>query len=145
MKRPILLVEDNEDDVLLTLRAMRKVAITHDIVVRRDGVEALDYLFDAGSELPWIIILDLNLPRVDGLETLASLRAHERTKLVPVIILSSSNERQDVIQSYTLGANSYLRKPGDFHTFERLVHVIRAYWEANETPATAGRAPFPYT
>jgi len=145
MNRPILLVEDNEDDVLLTLRAMKKNGITNEIVVRRDGVSALDYLFDAGSALPWIILLDLKLPRVDGLETLSSLRAHERTKLVPVIILSSSSERQDVIQSYSLGANSYLRKPGDFRTFERLVRIIHTYWKANETPSSEGRAPLSST
>ena len=141
MDRPILLVEDNEDDVLLTLRAMKKNGITTEIVVMGDGVSALDYLFDAGSALPWIILLDLKLPRVDGLETLSFLRAHERTKLLPVIILSSSSERQDIIQSYRLGANSYLRKPGDFRTFERLVHTIHAYWQAAETPSNGNGAP----
>jgi two-component system, response regulator len=141
MSRTILLVEDNEDDVLLTLRAMKKNGIQNEIVVMRDGGEALDYLFDAGSALPWIILLDLKLPRIDGLETLSFLRAHERTKLVPVIILSSSSEKQDVIQSYSLGANSYLRKPGDFRTFERLVHNIHVYWQANETASRAAKAP----
>jgi two-component system, response regulator len=145
MKRPILLVEDNEDDVLLTLRAMKKNGITTEVVVMHDGISALDYLFDAESALPWIILLDLKLPRIDGLETLSSLRSHERTRLVPVIILSSSNEKGDIIQSYTLGANSYLRKPGDFRTFERLVHTIHTYWQANETASNAVSVPFSYT
>ena len=145
MKSPILLVEDNEDDVLLTLRAMKKNGITTDVIVMPDGACALDYLFDAESELPWIILLDLKLPRVDGLETLSTLRAHERTRLVPVIILSSSNEKQDVVQSYTLGANSYLKKPADFRTFERLIQTLHTYWTANEIPPSVASAPLSYT
>jgi CheY-like chemotaxis protein len=138
MKNTILLVEDNEDDILLTLRAMKKRGLTEDVVVMHDGSEALDYLFSDTASLPWIILLDLKMPRIDGLETLTSLRAHERTKLIPVIILSSSNEVQDVVSSYSLGANSYLRKPGDFHTFERLVEKIHVYWQANETASKSG-------
>src|SRR5689334_6988876 len=141
MTRTILLVEDNEDDVLLTLRAMKKNGITTDVVVMPDGACALDYLFDTGSELPWIILLDLKLPRIDGLETLSSLRACERTRLLPVIILSSSNERQDIVQSYTLGANSYLKKPADFRTFERLVQNLHTYWSANEIASNGASAP----
>jgi len=145
MSGTILLVEDNEDDVLLTLRAMKKSGITNDIVVMPDGVCALDYLFDDASALPWIILLDLKLPRIDGLETLSSLRAHERTRLVPVIILSSSSETQDVRQSYSLGANSYLRKPGDFRSFEKLMQTVHAYWQVNEVPTTASFGPLSYT
>src|SRR5688572_17618800 len=120
-QRTILLVEDNKHDVALTIRAMKKNNINTALVVMGDGADALDYLFGAGAyaardarDVPWLILLDLKLPRVDGLETLARLRATDSTKLVPVIILSSSNEEQDVAESYRLGANSFIRKPTDF-------------------------------
>lgn len=136
-KGTILLVEDNDDDVELTLRAMRRTGIENAVIVARDGGEALDYLLGepaAGKprNLPWIVLLDLKLPRIDGLETLTLLRASEVTKLLPIIILTSSNEEQDVLRSYRLGANSYLRKPVDFRKFTDLIQKLHGYWEANE-------------
>jgi two-component system, response regulator len=141
----ILLVEDNKDDVALTIRAMKKNKISTDLVVVHDGAEALDYLFGAGAyadrdarRVPWIILLDLKLPRIDGLQTLARLRAKDATKLVPVIILSSSDEEQDVIASYKLGANSFVRKPTDFVEFTKTIEKLHVYWLVNEV-APAGR------
>jgi two-component system, response regulator len=138
-KGTILLVEDNDDEVELTLRAMRRTGINNAVVVAHDGGEALDYLLGDGEEprtrdLPWIVLLDLKLPRIDGLETLSRLRANEETRLLPVIVLSSSGEQQDVIRSYNLGANSYLRKPTDFHEFMSLLKKLHVYWTANEVP-----------
>jgi CheY-like chemotaxis protein len=142
----ILLVEDNKDDIALTIRAMKKNNITSDLVVVHDGADALDYLFGAGAyadrdvrRVPWIILLDLKLPRVDGLETLARLRAAEPTRIVPVIILSSSSEEKDVIASYRLGANSFVRKPTNFNEFTRALERLHGYWQLNEV-APAGRA-----
>jgi CheY-like chemotaxis protein len=142
----ILLVEDNKNDVALTIRAIKKNRINNDLVVVHDGSEALDYLFGAGMfadrdarHVPWIILLDLKLPRVDGLQTLARLRASEQTRLVPVIILSSSNEEQDVIASYKLGANSFIRKPTDFIEFTKAIEKLHVYWLLNEI-APPGRA-----
>lgn len=131
----ILLVEDNPDDEALTLRALKKNNITNKIVVARDGVEALDYLFgtgmyvgrDTGSE-PELILLDLKLPKIDGFEVLKKLRSDERTKLLPVVILTSSKEQQDVVQGYGLGANSYIRKPVDFQNFVDAVGQLGLYW-----------------
>lgn len=144
---PILLVEDNDDDIMLTLRAMKKSQITTEIVVTRDGGEALEYIFGAGAQagmkatlLPSIVLLDLKLPRIDGMETLSHLRANERTRLVPVIILTSSDEQVDVKECYRLGANSYLRKSGDFTEFTRLMGTLHAYWQANEIATPAGRS-----
>jgi CheY-like chemotaxis protein len=141
----ILLVEDNKDDVALTIRAMKKNKISSELVVVHDGAEALDYLFGAGAyadrdarRVPWIILLDLKLPRIDGLQTLARLRAREVTRLVPVIILSSSDEEQDVIASYKLGANSFVRKPTDFIEFTKTIEKLHVYWLVNEV-APAGR------
>src|SRR5574341_1099296 len=118
----ILLVEDNPDDQALTLRALKKNNITNEVVVATDGVEALDYLFGTGSyagrdprELPQLVLLDLKLPRVDGLEVLKQLRGDQRTRLLPVVILTSSKEERDLVSGYSLGANSYVRKPVDFN------------------------------
>ena len=141
--RVILLVEDNPDDVALTLRAFRQSNIANEIVVAHDGVEALDYLFASGphagrdaSATPQVVLLDLNLPKVDGLEVLRRVRADERTKLIPVVILTSSREQQDLIESYSLGANSYVRKPVDFTQFVKSVRDLGLYWLVlNETPA----------
>lgn len=133
--RTILLVEDNPDDVELTLRALKRHNITNEVVVVRDGQEALDYLLGGGEhegcapkELPAVILLDLKLPRVDGLEVLQQLRADQRTKLVPVVVLTSSKEEQDMISSYQLGANSFVRKPVEFGEFAEAVRQLGLYW-----------------
>jgi len=131
----ILLVEDNPSDVGLTQRALAKSHIANELVVAGDGQEALDYLFGAGayagrelSELPALILLDLKLPRVDGLEALRQIRANERTSRLPVVILTTSREEQDVAQSYDLGANSYIRKPVDFTQFAQAIAHMGMYW-----------------
>lgn len=133
--RVILLAEDNPRDEELTLRAFKKSGIVNPVVVVRDGVEALDYLFARGAyagrdptAIPQVILLDLKLPKVDGLEVLKSLRADERTKLLPVVVLTSSIEEQDLIRSYDLGANSYVRKPVDFGQFVEAVRHLGLYW-----------------
>ncbi|MDQ3864442.1 MAG: response regulator [Actinomycetota bacterium] len=138
----ILLVEDNPDDELLALRALKKSGVPNEVVVARDGVEALDYLFASGphagrdpSVMPQLILLDLKLPRVDGLEVLRRLRSDERTRRLPVVILSSSRERRDMLDGYGLGANSYVRKPVDFEQFVSTVELLRSYWLVlNEDP-----------
>ncbi|MEW6331779.1 MAG: response regulator [Pseudomonadota bacterium] len=138
----ILLVEDNPDDEALTLRALRQNNITNAVDVVRDGAEALDYLFCTGthqsrdpSQKPAIVMLDLKLPKLDGLEVLRRLRADERTRLLPVVILTSSKEEQDLIKGYSLGANSYIRKPVDFKQFVTAVGQIGLYWLVlNEPP-----------
>ncbi|SRR6266851_1447682 len=134
-KRTILLVEDNPDDEALTLRALRKNNILNEIVVAHDGVEALDYIFGTGTfagrdprDLPQVILLDLKLPRINGFEVLAKIRADERTKLLPVVILTSSREEQDLAKGYGLGANSYVRKPVDFNQFFEAVGQLGLYW-----------------
>lgn len=131
----ILLVEDNPDDEALTLRALKKNNIQNDVVVARDGVEALDYLFGTGmyagrdvSMLPSVALLDLKLPKIDGLEVLKRVRANEQTKFLPVVILTSSKEEQDLINGYRLGANSYIRKPVDFSQFIEAVRQLGLYW-----------------
>jgi two-component system response regulator len=131
----ILLVEDNPDDEELTLRALRKNNIQNDVFVARDGAEALDYLFGTGSftgrdvsKMPSVTLLDLKLPKIDGLEVLKRIRADERTKLLPVVILTSSKEEQDLINGYALGANSYIRKPVDFSQFIEAVRQLGLYW-----------------
>ncbi len=139
----ILLVEDNPDDVELTLRAFRKNNIANEIVVARNGVEALDYLFGQGSyadreckDNPKLILLDLKLPKLDGLQVLERIRADERTRLTPVVILTSSKEEQDLISGYKNGANSYVRKPVDFNKFVEAVREIGLYWLLiNESPS----------
>ena len=131
----ILLVEDNPDDEALTLRALKKNNIQNEVVIARDGVEALDYLFGTGayagrdvSLLPSVALLDLKLPKLDGLEVLKQIRTDERTKLLPVVILTSSKEEQDLINGYKLGANSYIRKPVDFSQFIEAVRQLGLYW-----------------
>ncbi len=141
-RRPILLVEDNPDDIELTLRAFRKRRILNPVVVLRDGQEALEYLFGTGryadrepSGVPMVILLDLKLPRVDGLEVLRRIRADERTRMQPVVMLTSSVEEEDLIASYRLGVNSYIRKPVDFEQFVEVVGQIGLYWLLlNEPP-----------
>jgi two-component system response regulator len=131
----ILLVEDNPDDAALTLRAFKRSHVMNTIVVARDGIEALDFLFArdmyadrADAPLPTLIILDLKLPKLDGLGVLKAMRADERTRLLPVVIMTSSKEEQDLISGYSLGANSYVRKPVDFVEFNEAVKVLGIYW-----------------
>jgi len=134
----ILLVEDNPDDEALTLRALRKNNILNEVTVVRDGQQALDYFFGEGASkrhAPTVMLLDLKLPKVDGHEVLRRLRADERTKLLPVVILTSSKEEQDLINGYRLGANSYIRKPVDFNQFMEAVRQLGLYWlMLNEAP-----------
>jgi two-component system response regulator len=140
--KTILLVEDNADDELLTLRAFKKHNLGNEIVVAHDGVEALDYLFGTGayqgrdtSELPELVLLDLKLPKLDGLKVLQAIRADERTKRLSVVILTSSTEEKDLLEGYDLGANSYIRKPVDFTEFAQAVHQLGLYWLVlNERP-----------
>jgi two-component system, response regulator len=131
----VLLVEDNPDDVKLTLRAFKRSHVSNPIAVARDGIEALDFLFArgdyserVGAPLPILIILDLKLPKLDGLAVLKAIRADERTRLLPVVILTSSKEEQDLFAGYSLGANSYVRKPVDFTEFLEAVKVLGMYW-----------------
>ncbi len=131
---PILLVEDNPDDEALTMRAFRKNNIRNEIIVARDGAEALDYLFGTGAHggrgpsLPQVVLLDLKLPKVDGLEVLRRIRSDPRTSLLPVVILTSSKEQQDIINGYRLGCNSYVRKPVDFDQFIEAARQLGLYW-----------------
>ena len=142
----ILLVEDNPDDEALTIRALEKNNILNDVVVARDGVEALDYLFRTGEYagrdtaiLPEVILLDLKLPKLDGLEVLRRLRGDDRTAMLPVVILTSSKEESDLVESYRLGANSYVRKPVDFNQFSEAVRQLGLYWLVlNESPPNKG-------
>jgi len=141
-ERAILLVEDNPDDELLMLRALRKNDVAGEVVVAHDGVEALEYLFSSGpyagrpvDAMPRLILLDLKLPRLNGFEVLQRVRADERTRLLPVVILTSSRERRDVLEGYGLGANSYVRKPVDFEQFLKVVGQLKLYWLGlNESP-----------
>jgi two-component system, response regulator len=142
----ILLVEDNPDDEALTIRALRKNNIMNEVVVAHDGAEALDYLFGTGQyagrdldQLPQVVLLDLKLPKVDGLEVLRQLRSNEATKFLPVVILTTSNEDQDRLAGYSLGANSYVRKPVDFAEFVNAVRHLGLYWLILNQPAPARR------
>ena len=145
-KKVILLVEDNPSDIALTQRAFAKSHIANELVVAEDGQEALDYLFGSGApadrkqrDLPTLVLLDLKLPRVDGLEVLRRVRADSRTSRLPVVILTTSNEEQDVAQGYDLGANSYIRKPVDFGQFIQAVENLGLYWLIlNETAQPKG-------
>lgn len=135
VSRKILLVEDNLDDEALTLRALQKIDLAYEVVVAHDGVEALDFAFGTGPfaekemhSRPRLILLDLKLPKVDGLEVLRSLRSNNETKSIPVIIFTSSSEEQDILDSYYLGANSYVRKPVDFNQFCEALRQIGLYW-----------------
>lgn len=140
--KTILLVEDNPDDEILTIRALKKSNILNEVMVVRDGVEALDYLFGTGpyagkdsNPLPQLILLDLKLPKVNGLEVLERVRTHERTRLLPVVILTTSDQERDLVDSYRLGANSYIRKPVDFYQFVEAVKQLGLYWLVlNESP-----------
>jgi CheY-like chemotaxis protein len=133
--RYLLLVEDNPDDEALTLRALERHNLANEIRVARDGVEALGQLFEDGEDctraralLPQVVLLDLKLPRIDGLEVLRRMRSHERTRRVPVVVLTSSTEEQDIVRSYDLGANSYVRKPVDFDQFLEAARQLGLYW-----------------
>lgn len=142
----ILLVEDNPDDVELTLRAFKKNNILNPVIIAKDGVEALDYLFGTGmyaerdmKKMPVVVLLDLKLPKIDGMEVLKRVRRDERTKLLPVVILTSSAEQTDVINGYSLGANSYIRKPVEFNQFAEAMRHLGLYWLLWNEPPPAGR------
>jgi two-component system, response regulator len=138
----ILLVEDNPSDIKLTKRALEQSQITNELIVAEDGGEALDYLFGTGQYagrdiriIPAVVLLDLKLPRIDGLEVLKKIRANELTSLLPVVILTSSDQEKDIIASYKIGANSYIRKPVDFNQFAEAVRTLGLYWLLlNEPP-----------
>jgi two-component system response regulator len=143
--KTILLVEGNPDDVKLTLRALQNCNIANKVVVAGDGLEALNYLLGAGahagrdlSDRPAVVLLDLKLPKIDGLELLRRMRADHRTKLLPVVVLTSSKEEQDIVTSYDLGANSYIRKPVDFDRFVEAVRQLGLYWLLLNEPPLAG-------
>jgi len=146
-ERTILLVEDNPDDEELTIRALRKNGIASDLVIARDGVQALDYLFGTGEwagrdvdDLPAVVLLDLKLPRIDGLEVLERLRNDPRTRMLPVVVLTSSREEQDILRSYSLNVNSYVRKPVNFGEFTEAVKHLGVYWLLlNEIPPRGAR------
>jgi len=145
-QRVILLVEDNSDDEALTIRALKANHILNPVVVAHDGVEALDYLFREGAwesrsmdEEPAMTLLDLKLPKLDGLEVLRRIRAHETTRLLPVVILTSSKEEQDLVNGYSLGCNSYIHKPVDFEQFRATVEHLGLYWlVVNQPPPVRG-------
>ena len=142
--KPILLVEDNADDEALTMRAFRRNSIRNEIIVARDGAAALEYLFGTGAyagrdplDLPQVVLLDLKLPKVDGLEVLKRIRADQRTAFLPVVILTSSKEQQDIVNGYKFGCNSYVRKPVDFDQFMEAARQLGLYWLLLNEPAPA--------
>jgi len=142
----ILLVEDNPDDVALTLRALKSHNITNEVIVAQDGVQAIDYLFGskeqrAPTDLPAVVLLDLKLPKINGMEVLQRIRSEERTKVLPVVILTSSDEERDVIEGYKLGANSYVRKPVDFVEFTKAAQQLGLYWLLINRVPPAPRGP----
>jgi CheY-like chemotaxis protein len=144
-KRTILVVEDNQTDEALLLRALKKAGITNPVTSVKDGLEALQYLFGSGryeyrdvADVPAVVLIDLNLPRLDGLEVLRRMRADYRTKLIPVTIFTSSIDEQDLINGYSLGANSYVRKPTDFGKFSKIVEGLVNYWTALNEPPPPG-------
>jgi two-component system response regulator len=146
MSKVILLVEDNPTDEKLTLRAFTKCNVANDIVVVRDGSEALEYLFGTArhadrdtSALPTVVLLDLKLPRIDGLEVLRRIRADDRTKILPVVVLTASREEEDVLRSYSLGANAYVRKPVDFGEFAEAAKTLGLFWLLLNEPAPTPR------
>jgi two-component system response regulator len=145
-EKVILLVEDNPDDVDLTIRAFKRNNIGNKVIVAKDGAEALDYLFGTGvhagrnvKELPVVVLLDLKLPKIDGLEVLKSIRQNELTRLLPVVILTSSAEQKDVINGYSLGANSYVRKPVNFEQFVEAIKHLGLYWLLWNEPPPLGK------
>jgi len=134
-QRIIMIVEDNEDDIELAMRAFKRNHILNEVIVARDGVEALEYLFGTGAHagrdlcvMPEVVLLDLKMPRLGGLEVLRRIRADERTKFLPVVVLTSSDEEKDMIDSYHYGVNSYIRKPVDFEQFTEAVRQLSLYW-----------------
>ncbi|MBX3226015.1 MAG: response regulator [Labilithrix sp.] len=144
-QKTILLVEDNRDDEELTIRALRKHQIAIEVVVARDGAEALDLLLPSGeaiaTQLPQVVLLDLNLPKIAGLDVLRQVRADPRTRALPIVVLTSSKEEEDVAQSYALGANAYVRKPVDFQQFSEAVKTLGLFWlHFNELPPSRPRA-----
>ena len=146
MTGKILLVEDNPDDVMLTLRALKSHNITNEVIVAADGVAALEYLFGTATHpapeaLPAVVLLDLKLPKVNGMEVLQRIRREERTKLLPVVILTSSDEERDIIDGYSLGANSYVRKPVDFVEFTKAAQQLGLYWLLMNRSAPPPRGP----
>ncbi len=148
MTKVILLVEDNESDELLTLRAFKRSNIANEIVVARDGADALEYILAQGAHadrdpdsLPALVLLDLNLPKIDGLGVLRAIRGDARTRLLPVVVLTSSKEDEDVVRSYALGANAYVRKPVDFVQFSEAARTLGLFWLVLNEPAPPRRQP----
>ena len=143
----ILLVEDNPDDEVLTVRELQKQHIVNEIIAVRDGVEALEYLFGTGQyagrdayDCPTVVLLDLKLPKVDGLEVLRRMRANDYTKHTPVVVLTSSDDQRDVVESYRLGANSYVCKPVNFKQFQKAVRQVQLYWLRLNEPPPSGES-----
>jgi len=138
--RTVLLVEDNPDDERLTIRALRRGKIANEILVARNGEDALNLVFDLET-LPCVVLLDLKLPKVDGLDVLRQIRANDRTRLLPVVVLTSSSEDRDIVESYTLGANSYVRKPVEIDQFTEAVRQLGLYWVLHNESLPGGCNP----